>query len=429
MAPPFWKTEAGYRRVASLRESRGLRLDIDFDEWKVTVKGAHDYIPMSCLKCGYSSTIKINNVINQNRHIDCPCVRPPPVHSDIQWTKLTALMEERGRRVVTEQSAVINQHSKITCHCLTCGDTLIVRVGDVLNNGTVGRCSCWQQLWSSSVKYAKFTERLESSRFEFASLIGPDVWASATAFSVFPIKCKQCGLVKDCRLIDLQRELDVGESVGCACHNPAEKVVFDALSPICKHLGVTIEHQLTFTGLVGISGKRRLMFDFGIRDVNNDVIGVIEVDGGYHFGFCSRSRSVSADHTVEHDFMKEMECIRRRIRMARFSVGLISSPQRYWVPILRQQIEMMLSDVRACSRIEGQPNCMHIENVQMLKYIPIAINPPLGATEAKITVHYYAPVWIARFCNKGCYTTSVYFFRRQGTVLEVKDSPIQTSLT
>jgi hypothetical protein len=41
---------------------------------------------------------------------------------------------------------------------------------------------------------------------------------------------------------------------------------------------------------------------------------------------------------------------------------------------------------------EVHTDCIHLKNVQMLAHIPVAINAPEGATEAKVVVQYYARV-------------------------------------
>ena len=40
---------------------------------------------------------------------------------------------------------------------------------------------------------------------------------------------------------------------------------------------------------------------------------------------------------------------------------------------------------------EVHADCVYLKNVQMLAHIPVAVNAPEGATEAKVVVQYYAP--------------------------------------
>ena len=50
---------------------------------------------------------------------------------------------------------------------------------------------------------------------------------------------------------------------------------------------------------------------------------------------------------------------------------------------------MCIRDRRVGAR-EVRSDCIYVNNVQLLAHIPVAINAPEGATEARVTVQYYA---------------------------------------
>jgi hypothetical protein len=126
-------------------------------------------------------------------------------------------------------------------------------------------------------------------------------------------------------------------------------------------------------------GGYALRADFGILNATQECVGIVEADGGYHFGMAGALRRDGVDRTVEHDFRKETMCLERDIRMARFSNDLLCVDKERWISILEAQLRLMKDG--GCSGI-------------------------------------------VRFSQTSCYVDSVYAVRRKGTPLEVSDERV-----
>ena len=215
---------------------------------------------------------------------------------------------------------------------------------------------------------------MKKDRFAFSAPITEEAWSEMTSKSEVEVQCNSCMQIRSITLNHLSSGLK-RRTLGCLCTNPIEKRFFTYLSEICKRFGLLVSPQYKLDGLKGVGGYP-LRSDFGILDDDQNCRGIIEVDGGYHFGCAGDSRVAGIDYTVEHDFRKEAACLERGIRMVRFSNDLISVDEERWIRVLESELKLIMKG-----------DCPGV----------------------------------VRFSQTSCYVDSVYASRRKGTRLEVSD--------
>ena len=372
-----WAKATGHSRLLDSLPPDTEMVDASIEHWIANVKNVVSPIQFRCTVCLHESRSCIKRIVKGVKP-NCNCAKGTNRsrggtfrwNSNVGFETMRGILSEKSSDLLCDlaewTSSVKDANSFIRTRCQICKVELLRAISGICSQ-KLGKCKCSGHL---ELKYdiQKVLEKVANTRFEFVD--PPD---NIQSRAVIDFRCKVCGDV----VASTYSQLVHQGSVGCSCNNPDEALVVSMLRGIV-HSNCTVGSQTAYPNIVGVNGGG-LRADASIF-IDGRLLALFEVDGGYHFKeYAYNSRSASYDSAVKHDLKKEEWCISNSIPMFRVSQRLVATDAPVVELWLRSQYERLL----------------------------------LGTVSG-----------IHRLSHTRCYVDSVYSRKRIGTLLEVKDEPI-----
>lgn len=252
---------------------------------------AHAYWLCHC-DCGNEVVYRGTNLI-QGRAKSCGCI-----------TKKDLTRQKFGHLTVLNYAYSKGGERYWYCQC-DCGNFISVRTKS-LTSGNTQSCGCLhhKKIVETNIKTKSKIDQTNiiGQHFDFLEVI--DIAPSRNGFSYYLCKCHKCGNFKEIRYSDLIS----GKVHACGClQSYGEQQLKEAL---LKN-NILFKTQYRFNDL--LSDKQYpLRFDFGILDINNNLICLIEYQGQQHTDITNPWYN---DTLVKHDNMKRQYCKEHNIKL------------------------------------------------------------------------------------------------------------------
>lgn len=160
-----------------------------------------------------------------------------------------------------------------------CGNTVIKHKGAVIH-GDICSCGCS----SSRLKSEKLRAEIPIGQvFGLQKVIADATDWTKDSITKVLCECEKCHTQKVFRLADLKS----GNTYSCICCNSYPEYI---IKELLQEKSINYSLQQTMPGLIS-KNNSSLRFDFGIKDENNNIIGLIEYNGEQHYRLWEYDRS------------------------------------------------------------------------------------------------------------------------------------------
>lgn len=218
-----------------------------------------------------------------------------------------------GKLTVIERAGKRNNLATWLCKC-DCGNTIIVP-GAYLRSGNTKSCGCAKYIGLEQEREIKNKSSIKiGNQYGKLTIIKElDLRPHGTGGHKrrwYLCQC-QCGNICEA----MGNALQSGQKKSCGCLKSKGEFIIEK---ILKDNKINYKTEVVDKQLIK-ENQRRLRFDFGIYDKNNNLIKYIEFDGRQHFqGMESAwSQSESLDIIKERDSIKDNFCLENNIALAR----------------------------------------------------------------------------------------------------------------
>ena len=272
---------------------------------------------------------------------------------------------------------ILGKDHNVSFFCSKCGIESKSKIGNVARLKRIG-CMCTGRFKYNTPSGRKVIQKLvDQSRFHLMSPV-EDLDLSRGCYSQLELFCPVCSTVVTPKVDQL---LPTSCGIGCLCARPDEFQVRNSLQEMLELWDCNYKLDLQFKFFDELKGRLGKPFtaDFAIRNEENEVVVIVEVDGWYHFNQYAKSRVADNNRTQDHDIIKEQWCIDKQIPLVRIQTAFV-------------------------------------------KFSPDLWTPPLW--EALTNAVCFNETRICRLSHDSCYSKGPYFDRRVGTPLAVIDKPI-----
>lgn len=237
------------------------------------------------------------------------------------YVEMTKLLDGSAIQLVTTEDEWIdlnvNKNSKLRFRCSTCNLDAISAIHNVARLKRIG-CLCTGRFKWKTPQGKKLLLHL-ISRTRFTLECDVDELELKGEDSRVPLRCTVCDSVVHPRASRFRATN--GGAIGCKCHAPEHLRVFMHVEPYvhAKQKDLVVVNEFAFNDELVGPLNRRLRSDIGILGPDNRVLGIVEIDGFYHFASGSGDRLECHNRTHRYDLVKEQWCRERRIPMIRIS--------------------------------------------------------------------------------------------------------------
>lgn len=249
-------------------------------------------------ECGKTDVIKDPYSIKTGKISSCGCIK------GISQRKLMT-GKTFGRLTVVEEIFTDPQHHKVRCVC-SCGTEIVVARGDVMS-GHTNSCGCLQADAIRLFKDVDYTGYISDYGIEIIDKYGKNNKGQ----TLWNCKCGICGNIFQ----EIPARIKCNHIRSCGCIVRSSREIF-----IDNYLNDNnIQHicQYKFDDCKSKNGYR-LRFDFGVFDININLLFLIEYDGKQHFEPVDLFGGEDAYiDTVERDIIKNKYCKEHNIILLR----------------------------------------------------------------------------------------------------------------
>ena len=295
----------GYKKIAlgkaqNLHGQKFGRLTALYRTKNLTDYGHATYWLCKC-DCGNYHVVRKTSLLNGSTQ-SCGCYNKDAVK---QRSFVDITGQKFGQLTALCLASKTNQNGNRywECRC-DCGKTTIVQYSSLVQGRTIS-CGCYQRE-KAKKQNKKNIHDLTGRRFGKLTVLKQDLTAQKRVHWI--CRC-DCG-----NLVSVAaNHLSTNKIISCGCIGSSKGEVY--IEQLLKENNIPFKREISYPDLLD---KKKLRFDFGIYDVENQIQYLIEFDGIQHFktsGGWFQSNQVKL--VQKHDQMKNEYCNKNHIPLIR----------------------------------------------------------------------------------------------------------------
>ena len=340
-----------YTRLICQLNSKNMRLvNIDsYESYTALSPTTRTKLDVECTICGIRGSPMIGSILCQKSGIRCKCNGGVLYASEAKYTELLNKLSKKSLRL-NDISTPLEwiqlspvSTTRIRVSCSHCGDMTTYPCNALFGKSTIRTlCGCvdTSHLPTGSLgKYKLVLEQVRASRFVFAE--------EEPTFSEWKTMASACNVKVDLRctlcnqLTSPSAEKLLIGTVGCGCNNSSEARVFAFVKDVLNCIGTGLRTEREWRSSITGCGGGQLRYDVAVLDALSNIVLVVEIDGGHHFGGGHsdlKRKSGQLDWTIQHDLMKEWKVIESGATMLRIEARTVETNQMSWNAWIQQRL-------------------------------------------------------------------------------------------
>lgn len=263
-------------------------------------KNTHENVWIAVCDCGRQIAATESELLNGEK---TSCGRKKGCHANM-------LHQKYGKFTVVDVNQ--NFHSKVKCIC-DCGNERMVQASDLIHGKHLS-CGC-----SRKDNYKREAESHIGETYGYLTILEPVLLErDNTKTNKYKYKCRCiCGATVEV----FGNHLFTGHTISCGCIKSRANEQMDKL---LTSLHIPFKREYKFEEC---KDKRPLPFDFALFNKDNELLGLIELNGLQHYstqgrGFYTKERLFTIH---QHDYIKQKFCEDNQIE-------LLTIPYNYFEP-------------------------------------------------------------------------------------------------